>query len=147
MRGEHQDTTMPIRGDNPFQEIEQLFDRMSREFGGTPFAAATGSIAVDVEERDDEFLVTADVPGYAKEDIEVSLADRTLRIQAERESETREREGDYLRRERQTTSASRSIQLPGDVEEDGITATYQNGVLTVTLPKRGGGDGHRIDVE
>ena len=146
MRREHQQTTMPIRGDNPFQDIEQLFDRMSREFGGGAFAAAS-SVAVDVEERDDEFVVTADVPGFAKEDIEVTLADRTLRIQAERESETQEREADYLRRERQTTSASRSVQLPGDVEEDGITATYKNGVLTVTLPKRGGGDGHRIDVE
>ena len=139
---------MPFRGDNPFQEIEQIVDRMSREFGGGgPFAAAAGSVAVDVEERDDEFVVTADVPGFEKEDIEVTLADRTLRIDAEREAETEAREADYLRRERQTTAASRSVRLPGDVEEEGIQATYKNGVLTVTLPKREGGDGHRIDVE
>lgn len=137
---------MPFRGDNPFQEIEQIVDRMSREFGGAPFAGAA-SVAVDVEERDEAFVVTADVPGYEKEDIDVTLADRTLRIDAERETETEERDADYLRRERQATSASRSIRLPGDVEEEEIQATYKNGVLTVTLPKRAGGDGHRIDVE
>jgi HSP20 family protein len=138
---------MPFRGDNPFQDIEQIFDRMSREFGGGAFAGAAGSVAVDVEERDDAFVVTADVPGYEKDDIDVTLADRTLRIRAERETETEAREADYLRRERRETSASRSVRLPGDVDEEGITATYKNGVLTVTLPKREGGDGHRIDVE
>lgn len=138
---------MPIRGDNPFQEIEQLFDRMSREFGGTPFAASTGSVAVDVEERDDEFVVTADVPGYSKEDIEVTLADRTLRVRAEHEEETEEGDADYLRRERRTTSASRSVRLPADVEEEGIRATYKNGVLSVTLPKRESEGGQQIEVE
>ena len=138
---------MPFRGDDPFDEIERLFDRMGREFGGTPFAAAADTVAVDVEERDDEFVVTADVPGYEKEDIEVTLADRTLRVRAEREEETEESDVDYLRRERHATSASRSVRLPGDVEEDGIRATYKNGVLTVTLPKREGGDGQQIEVE
>ena len=147
MRARHQLPGMPFRGDNPFEEIERLFDRMGREFGGSTFTAAAGTVAVDVEERDEEFVVTADVPGYVKEDIDVTLADRTLRIRAEREEETEASEADYLRRERHATSASRSVRLPGDVEEDGIRATYKNGVLTVTLPKREGGDGQRIEVE
>ena len=138
---------MPFRGDDPFSEIEQLFDRMSREFGGSPFAAAAGAVAVDVEERDDAFVVTADVPGFSKDDIDVTLADRTLRIRADREEETEESDADYLRRERRVSSAERSVTLPSAVEEEGITATYKNGVLTVTLPKQSGDGGQRIEVE
>ena len=136
---------MRIRGDNPFDEIERIFDRMSAEFGGEAFAAA-GSLAVDVEDRNDEFVVTADVPGFSKDDIDVTLADRTLRIAAEREETTEEADVDYVRRERHRTSASRSVSLPGAVDEAGISATYKNGVLTVTLSKAEGG-GQRIEVE
>ena len=138
---------MPFRRDDPFSEIEQLFDRMSRQFEGSPFAAAAGAVAVDVEERDDSFVVTADVPGFDKDDIDVTLAERTLRIRADSEEETEEAEGDYLRRERRATSAERSVTLPSAVEEEGISATYKNGVLTVTLPKRSGDGGQRIEVE
>lgn len=138
---------MPFRGDNPFDEIEQLFDRMSEQLGEGPLAKAAGSLLVDVEDSGDAFVVTADVPGYDKEEIDVTLSDRTLRIAAEREETTEESEADYIRRERQRTSASRSVRLPGAVDEAGISATYDNGVLTVTLPKIEGGGGHRIEVE
>lgn len=138
---------MPFRGDNPFEEIESFFDRMSKEFGGTPFAAAAGSVAVDLEDRGDEFVVTADVPGFSKDEIDVTLADRTLSIRAEREAATEEVEANYVRRERTRSSASRSVVLPDAVEESEISATYKHGVLTVTLPKREGGGGQRIEVE
>lgn len=136
---------MPFRGENPFDEIEQLLDRMSSELGAEGLGGA-GSVAIDVEDRGDEFVVTADVPGFSKEDIEVTLADRSLRIEADRETEAEVGDADYLRRERHRTSASRSVRLPAAVEEEEITATYKNGVLTVTLPKREGG-GQRIEVE
>ena len=136
---------MRFTGDNPFEEIERIFDRMSRELGAEGVVGA-GSVAVDVEDRDDEFVVTADVPGYDKEDIEVTLADRTLRISASHDEETTEEDATYVRRERHRRSVSRSVRLPAAVEEAGITATYRNGVLTVTLPKAAGG-GQRIDVE
>lgn len=138
---------MPFRGDNPFEEIEQLIERMSEQFGEGAFAGAAGSLLVDVEDRDDAFVVTADVPGFSKDEIDVTLADRTLRIAADHEAAEAETEADYVRRERRRTAASRSIRLPAAVEEDGITATYEHGVLTVTLPKREGGSGHRIEVE
>ena len=137
---------MPFRGDNPFDEIEQLFDRMSEQFGEGTFAGTAGSLLVDVEDRDDAFVVTVDVPGFSKEEIDVTLADRTLHVRAEHEAETETSEANFLRRERQRTSASRSVRLPGAVDEGGISATYDNGVLTVTLPKIEGG-GHRIEVE
>lgn len=137
---------MRFRGDNPFEEIERIFERMSDEFGGESFAAA-GSMAVDVEDRGDEFVVTADVPGYSKDDIDVTLADRTLRIAAEREESAGESDADYVRRERHRASASRSVTLPAAVDQEGISATYKHGVLTVTLPKSEGGNGQRIEVE
>jgi HSP20 family protein len=137
---------MPFRGDNPFEEFEQLYDRMSQELGEGAFAGVSGSVPVDIEDREDAFVVTADVPGFSKEEFDVTLADRTLRIDAEREESAEEIEADFVRRERSRTSASRSVRLPETVDEEGITATYDRGVLTVTLPKLGG-DGHRIEVE
>jgi len=137
---------MPFRGDNPFEEIERIFDRMSEEFGAEPFTAGE-SMAVDVVDRGDEFVVTADVPGFGKDDIDVTLADQTLRIAAEREEESAEEAADYVRRERRQASTSRSVRLPATVEEEGISATYKHGVLTITLPKREGGGGQRIEVE
>ena len=135
---------MRFRGDDPFDEIERLFDRMSREFGVEDLAR---SVPVDVEDRDATFVVTADLPGFGTDDVDLTLSNRTLRIAAEREEESEAGDADYLRRERHRTSVSRSVRLPEAVEEDGITATYKHGVLTVTLPKREGEGGQRIEVE
>lgn len=138
------------RRSNPFDELERMIDRMSSQFernlGEWPVGA---DVAVDVEERDEEYVVTADLPGYDRDDIEVELADDHLYVSAARETEREEsQEGRYIRRERRRESVSRSIRLPGDVAESEVTAAYQNGVLTVTLPKAGASeDGHRIDIE
>lgn len=139
---------MPSRR-NPFEEIEQMFDRLSRQFEEEPFGlmGMAGSIAVDVADHDDEFVVTADLPGFDKDDIDVSLADRTLQIEADHEEEETEESADYLRRERNRQSMSRSLTLPESVDQEGISASLNNGVLTVTLPKREQDGGHRIDIE
>lgn len=130
---------------NPFDDIEEFFDRMMGEFdtGGT---AGLRSVPVDVAETADEVTVTADLPGYDTEDIDVSIADRTLTVRATREAETSDESERYHRRERRRNEVSRSVRLPADVEEESADATYTNGVLTVTIPKRGG-DGHQIEVE
>ncbi len=133
------------RRDNPFNNIERIFEQMSRQFED---AAKTwdedffgfdiqGSqrISIDLADRDSAFVVTADVPGFDKDDIEVRLADNTLHIQADREESDETEEGTYLRRERRRRSMSRSVRLPEPVEDEGVSATYQNGVLTITLPK------------
>lgn len=134
---------MPIR--NPFDEIERLLEGMGWElesgWPGTP-------MAVDIEDRDDAFVVTADVPGFEKDEVEVTIADSTLRITAESELEETEEETNYVRRERRSRSVSRSVQLPGPVDDESISASYKNGVLTVTLPKIDAETGGiRIDIE
>ncbi|ESS05789.1 MAG: molecular chaperone, small heat shock protein [uncultured archaeon A07HB70] len=109
---------------------------------------------LDVADYDDELVVTADLPGYDREDIEVAVANRTFTLRASRghDEVTDGHEGGgagtYLRRERRRDSVSRSVSLPAAVDETAASATYRNGVLTVTLPKTAATDGsHRIDVE
>lgn len=135
------------RRTNPFEEIERVLDRMSQlgeEFEETEVSS---TVAVDVEDRDDEFVVTADLPGFDTEDVDVELRDSTLSISASRiEESEEEEEGTYVRRERRERSLSRSVELPGPVDPDDVDATYQNGVLTVTLGKAEE-SGHSIDIE
>jgi HSP20 family protein len=135
---------------NPFEEIEQMFERMNDQLGqfNDMSVPATQSLSVDLADHDDEFEVTADLPGYDREDIDLSVADRTLRINAERDESREEGEGNYLRRERRRHSVSRSLSLPEDVEEEEASAAYTNGVLTVTLPKAtSDADSRSIDIE
>ena len=141
---------------NPFDEIERMFERMNRQFNelseGSQLPATTGgpqSVSMDVAEQDEEYVVTADLPGYEKEDIDLSISDRTLRVGVDREesSDESDEDGTYIRRERRRQSVSRTITLPEEVEEDESSAAYNNGVLTVTLPKRDRSSGSRsIDI-
>ena len=128
-----------------------MFERMNDQFGGLDQRSlpATQSVSIDLADNEDSFEVTADLPGYDREDIDLSVADRTLRISAERDESTEEsdEDGNYLRRERHRQSVSRSLSLPDDVEEDDASAAYTNGVLTVTLPKAtSDSDSRSIDI-
>jgi HSP20 family protein len=137
---------------NPFDELEDLFDRMGRQFDE---AGSLRDVAVDVAETDEEFTVTADLPGYDRENIDLTLETRQLRIAAERErtaeetGEDDEDGGRFVRRERSHEAVSRTVTLPDDVVAEEVSATYRNGVLTVHLPKATPDDdgGHRIEVE
>jgi HSP20 family protein len=130
---------------NPFEELEELFDRMSRQFDE---AGRFRDVAVDVTETDDEFVVTADLPGYDREGIDLTLDGRRLRISAERERDETDEDERFVRRERVHTELSRSVLLPGDVDADGVSATYRNGVLAVHLPKAEpeAEEGHHIEI-
>ena len=121
---------------------------MSRGTGGM---GGMHDVSVDVSETDTDVVVTADLPGYEKEDIEVGIKDRRLTVEAERSHESEDRDADerFVRQERTHQRVSRSVSLPADVDEDAATATYRNGVLTVTLPKLDadeGDDSHIIDI-
>lgn len=135
---------MPSR--NPFDDLERMVERMDRQFRALDDELREGGIAVDVEDRGDEFVVTADVPGFQKDDITVKVEDETLFVTAQHDREV-ETDGEFIRQERSRREVSRSLRLPETVQEDATTATYENGVLTVTLPKRSSGSGVSIDVE
>jgi len=114
-----------------------MIDTMTREFG-PGVGAGAGRIPVDVLDRGDEFVVRADLPGYDHEDVEVTLSDATrLRIEAEREADPAE--GTFVRRERRQGRSGRTVTLPEAVDEDATGATYDAGVLEITLGKRSAG--------
>lgn len=134
-----------VRRRDPFKDIEELFDRLNSGFGDLGRELETGigssNVLVDVADADDQVVVTADLPGYEKSDVDVSVKGRQLRIAAESTSESTSGDDEnYYRRERSRRSVSRTVPLPVDVDESGASATYENGVLTVTLPKREAGD-------
>ncbi|SDC66520.1 Hsp20/alpha crystallin family protein [Natrinema hispanicum] len=136
---------------NPFTEIEELLDRLSQQVEEGMAAGGLqvpGAVAVDVADTDGEYVVTADLPGYESDDIDLTLTDGTLRLEATRRDHAAFDDDRYLRRERTTKSASRRIRLPEPVDEDGVAAGFENGVLTVRLPKESSDeDTKQIDIE
>jgi HSP20 family protein len=90
---------------------------------------------VDVAETSDEIRVTAELPGMKEDDVEVTLSDGGLVIQGEKRIEKEEKEKNYYRVERSYGKFHRSIPLPGKVDDKNVNASFQNGVLTITLPK------------
>lgn len=143
---------------NPFDDLERLFDELRRTFETSTQLPESGSLAsklpdtksvnIDLEDRDEELLLTAELPGFDEEDIDLRVTDHTLHLEAEHEEETSEEEaGEFVRRERRRASVSRSIRLPEPVDVDDISATCNNGILTVQMPKREpGSEGTQIDV-
>ena len=91
--------------------------------------------AVDVKENDGSFVLTADIPGLTKKDVKISINNRVLNLHGERKEEKENEDGKFYYRERHIGSFSRSFQLPETVNEDGIQASFRNGVLSIELPK------------
>src|SRR5215212_8301996 len=91
--------------------------------------------SMDLVESDDHFLLKADLPGLAEEDVNIEVRDNALTISGERKAEHEKRERGWYRVERAFGSFSRSLSLPEGVDADAITAGFDNGVLTVTIPK------------
>ncbi|MFW6321278.1 MAG: Hsp20/alpha crystallin family protein [Halohasta sp.] len=145
-----------LRPYTPFDDIDQFFGRFGRGFDSM-WSTEAGSMAVDVASDDGAFVLTADLPGFDREDIELTVDDRAVTISAEHRHEIDESndadadaDGTYLHRERRTASIQRRLTLPESVDEDAASASYHNGVLTVTLPKESAvaiEDGRRIDIE
>ena len=91
--------------------------------------------AIDIKEEEDKLVVTTDLPGINKEDVQINLKEDMLEISAKTGKEKETEEEGYLRRERAYTQFYRAVRLPASVKEEGSTAKMENGVLTITLPK------------
>jgi HSP20 family protein len=121
-----------------WQDVNNTFDKFFNEFGERPFALETSSFSpsVNVNESDKWFTVTAEVPGVAEDDIDVTLTQNVLTIKGEKKVEEKEEKDGYYHFERRFGSFSRSIPLPPNVvDQDHVTAKFEKGVLTITLPK------------
>lgn len=116
--------------------INRLFDDNFR-FWREPEATLTqeGTFPVDIKDTTGAILIKAELPGFNKDNIKVSLADNLLTIRAERQKEEKEESSSYLRAERSYGSFSRSFTLNMPVMHEKLKARYQDGVLEITLPK------------
>lgn len=153
VRVEHRPVT------DPFELARRNFTNMfSRFMGGGLFGespeagplAALGNYGVDVREDADHIYVEADLPGFSKDDVNISLENGTLMISAERREEQtvpsqpggqkqqgqKQQKSEYLLHERQMQQFIRSFTLPSDVDEQNVQAKLDNGVLKITLNKR-----------
>ncbi|MBX0287012.1 Hsp20/alpha crystallin family protein [Haloarcula salinisoli] len=116
---------------DPLSEIERAFDVLGDQFG-----VAAGTVPTDIVDQGDSFVVHAELPGYDSDDIDVQLSEgRSLTISAEHSEESETTDGRYVQRERRQQSLSRTVSLPEAVTESETAASYEDGVLTVTLPK------------
>lgn len=94
------------------------------------------SPSVDIEESDDSYVLTADLPGVKKEDISVELDNGILTLRAQRNSESEEKKkGQVIRRERRSGSYARSFSVGNSVSEKDIKAVFKDGTLVLNLPK------------
>ena len=91
--------------------------------------------AMDLVEADDHFLLKADLPGLSEEDVAIEVRDNALTISGERKAEHERRERGWYRVERSFGRFSRSLSLPDGVDADAISASFDRGVLSVTIPK------------
>lgn len=94
----------------------------------------TESFATDIEEKEDSYIVHADLPGFSKEEIQVDYQDRVLSIQASRQKEDTNKDESYIRKERYSGTYMRRFVVDG-IDEEQIKASYNDGVLEVILPK------------
>ena len=123
----------PIR-----DEFDRLFDQLSKTslFGiPAPVFESMWAPSLDFSETEKEYVVRLEVPGVAKEDLEVNVEGRMLTISGHRDFEKEEKTEEYFWREREQGRFVRSVQLPSTVETTKVSATYQDGVMTVRLPK------------
>lgn len=135
---------------DPFEDIDDLFKgvflrpmRLETQEG-----AQGMRIKMDVKEDDKAFTVHAEVPGVKKEDIHVSIDGNQVSITAEIRREKEDKQGEKaLRSERYYGKVYRSFTLGQDVDQDGASARYDNGVLELTLPKKAASAQKRLTVE
>ncbi|MDP6043309.1 MAG: Hsp20/alpha crystallin family protein [Dehalococcoidales bacterium] len=123
--------------ENIEQHFEDVFDRSwlpavwrripSLEMGWAP--------AVEVFEKEGKFVVKAELPGIKEEDMDISVVDNTLTIKGEKKTESEVKEEDYYCCECSYGSFSRSIALPSNVDAKKIAASYEDGILEISLPK------------
>lgn len=133
-----------IRRD-PFREMMSLRDAMDRLFeesfvrplGGWPLLGGESqALALDMYETDEDLVVEASLPGFNPDEVDISVVGNTLTVKGEHVEEAeKEEKGKYHFRERRYGAFQRSVSLPVEVNSDKADASFENGVLKLTLPK------------
>ncbi len=128
-----------------FQEdVDRLFDL---PFFGRESRATVSPAALDVYQDKDQFIVKAELPGLKKEDIHVSLHEGVLTLSGERRQEKELNEKNSVRNERYFGRFERTVNLPAPVDATRVAASYEDGILTVTLPKAEQAKPRQIEIQ
>jgi HSP20 family protein len=128
---------------DPFSEmitLRQAMDRLFEDSFVSPFnwrnvSGESTSPALDVHQTPDEIVVTASLPGLKPEDVDITITGQTLSIRGEFKADEEVKRDQYLYRERRYGSFNRQLQLPVRVKGEAATATFENGELTLRIPK------------
>jgi HSP20 family protein len=127
----------------PFRDLISLREAMDRLFAESFIRPHSGwlaplgaeALAVDVYETDQDVVVKSSVPGIQPEDIDITITGDTLTIKGETKAEEKVEKADYIRQERRYGAFSRSLTLPTTIVAEQAKAEFEDGVLTLTLPK------------
>ena len=142
---------------SPLDSMESWLEQMSDQFetaadrwgaGLDPWTQGMERPHIDVVEDDEAYTVVADMPGFETDAVDVYVTDRTLAIDADQREEHVESDANYVQQERSHQSVSRRITLPSDADIETITASMEEGVLRITVPRVEPLDsGHRIEID
>ena len=139
------------RNIRPVERLESIVESLDRavterDVDELPRSGVLSPVDVDVIDDGDGILVAADLPGFDKDEVSVKADAHRLRVEAEHQAKTEVEEDDFYRKERRRESLSRTVPLPVEVDPSGADASYDDGVLSVRLPKAGVEDGEEIDI-
>jgi HSP20 family protein len=127
---------------DPFRDLMSIQNEMNRLFGRT-YGGDVGEStrgawtpALDVFENQEKFVITMELPGVSPDDVDISVEDSTLMVRGERRFYSEQQEESFLRIERRFGEFTRSLTLPSTADAESIQASFDQGVLTVEVPKR-----------
>ena len=140
---------------DPFEALMPLREAMNRLFEESfvgprfEFFPTARTFPLDIYESEDkqQYVVEASVSGFKPEEIQITAEGNTLTIRAARKEEKKEEKGSYVRRERYEGEMSRSVTLPSAIDASKVEATYENGILTLRIPKAEGAKPKQIPVK
>lgn len=142
----------------PFEEfdhmLERFFDRgwmrplfRERQAWDRFDLAAPRAPRVDLIERDNEFVLRAEIPGISRDELDVSISDNRVTIKGEHKSTEEEESGEFYRSEIAQSSFARTLTLPGDIDADNASASFKDGMLELVLPKLREARRRRLDIQ
>jgi len=121
-----------------WNDFDRLFNRLTRNADTDDDSltnVGTWRPAIDIDEREKEYVISAELPGIDEDDISISIKDNVLTLKGEKKQEKEKEDDNRYYRERMYGNFQRMIRLDNDIDADKIEANYENGVLHITLPK------------
>lgn len=147
-----------VSSKGPLDELEEFFDRIGRQFQeATDFSKENQKTQkevsqppdIDLIEKEKNFIVVVDIPGFEEDEIDIEITETTLKIKGKHKKQQKKQEGKIIKKERTEKSQKRYIYLPKSIDKDKSSAELKNGILKITLPKKKKTKigGKKIDIE